>query len=452
MTTSDTAGPDGRRDGKPMAILLEPMITAFVGPNPPVAIRFWDGSTLGPDRARATLTIRSPRALRRILFVPGELGAARAYVAGELDLDGDVYAALAIRDNMAGGQDKEANVGLGRRGWLDLLRAARRSGVIGPPPARPPEEAHLHGRRHSKARDAAAIAHHYDVSNDFYRLVLGETMTYSCAHFDTPGASLEDAQRSKHDLVCQKLGLRPGARLLDVGCGWGTMAMHAARHYGARAVAITISERQAALAAQRVVDAGLGSQVEIRQQDYRDVDDGPYDAISSIGMFEHVGLSRLAEYLGDLYQLLRPKGRLLNHGISRPGPSGLARTSFINRYVFPDGELHEVGAVVSAAQEQHLEVRDVESLREHYARTLRKWVDNLESGWDRAVDLVGASRARIWRLYMAGSAVNFESGRTSIHQVLAVKDGPDGESGMPLTRAELLGLVSAAADVPARVS
>jgi cyclopropane-fatty-acyl-phospholipid synthase len=214
-------------------------------------------------------------------------------------------------------------------------------------------------------------------------------------------------------------------------------------------VGITISEPQAALAAERVADAGLASQVEIRQQDYRDVDDGPFDAIASIGMFEHVGLSRLAEYLGDLFRLLRPEGRLLNHGISRPGPSGLARASFINRYVFPDGELHEVGAVVSAAQAQHFEVRDVESLREHYARTLRKWVANLESGWDRAVDLVGASRARIWRLYMAGSALNFEAARTSIHQVLAVKDGPRGESGMPLTRAELLGLAPARAGSPA---
>ena len=433
-----------------MATVLEPMVRAFVGPNPPVTIRFWDGSTLGPAQARATLTIRSPRALRRILYAPGELGAARAYVAGELELEGDVYAALALRDALAN-KDEQAKVGLGMTGWLGLVRAGRRSGVIGRPPPPPPEEARLRGRLHSKERDAAAIAHHYDVSNEFYRLVLGETMTYSCAHFESPDQSLEDAQRSKHDLVCQKLGLRPGARLLDVGCGWGTMAMHAARHYGARAVGITISERQASLAAQRVAETGLESKVEIRRQDYRDVTDGPYDAISSIGMFEHVGLSRLAEYLGDLYRLLRPGGRLLNHGISRPGPSGLARTSFINRYVFPDGELHEVGAVVSAAQAQHFEVRDVESLREHYGKTLRRWVANLESGWDRAVELAGASRARVWRLYMAGSAINFEAARTSIHQVLAVKGGPGGESGMPLTRAELLGLVPAATRAPAGV-
>jgi len=454
-----TADPEGRppstnggrdRTGrKAMATILEPMITAFMGPNPPVRVRFWDGSTLGPEEAEATLIIRSPRAVRRIMYAPGELGAARAYVAGELDLEGDVYAALALRDALAG-PERQAKVGLGMRAWLDLLRAAGSSGAIGPPPALPPEEARLRGRRHSKERDAAAISHHYDVSNEFYRLVLGDSLTYSCAHFERPDATLEEAQRSKHDLVCQKLGLRPGARLLDVGCGWGTMAMHAARHYGAKAVGITISERQASLAAERVAEAGLASQVEIRRQDYRDVADGPYDAISSIGMFEHVGLSRLAEYLGDLYRLLRPEGRLLNHGISRPGPSGLARTSFINRYVFPDGELHEVGTVISAAQAQHFEVRDVESLREHYARTLRRWVVNLEAGWDRAVELVGSSRARIWRLYMAGSALNFEAARTSIHQVLAVKGGPRGESGMPLTRAELLGLVPAPA--PARAA
>jgi cyclopropane-fatty-acyl-phospholipid synthase len=433
-----------------MAAVLEPVVKAFVGPNPQATIRFWDGSTIGPDQARATLTIRSPRALRRILYAPGELGASRAYVAGEIDLDGDIYAALALRESLAA-PDNQVDVGLGWRGWLALARAARSSGAIGPPLAPPPEEARLRGRRHSKARDAAAISHHYDVSNDFYRLVLGETMTYSCAHFETPTASLDDAQRSKHDLVCQKLGLSPGARILDVGCGWGTLAMHAAEHYGARAVGITISERQADLATQRVAEAGLSSRVEIRMQDYRDVSDGPYDAIASIGMFEHVGLSRLAEYIGVLYRLLRPEGRLLNHGISRPGPSGLPRTSFINRYVFPDGELHEVGAVVSAAQAQHFEVRDVESLREHYARTLRRWVANLESGWDRAVDLVGPSRARIWRLYMAGAALNFEAARTSIHQVLAVKGGARGESGMPMTRAELLGLVRRPVSSPARV-
>jgi cyclopropane-fatty-acyl-phospholipid synthase len=314
---------------------------------------------------------------------------------------------------------------------------AKRLGVLGPPLPPPPEEARLRGRRHSKERDAAAVAHHYDVSNEFYRLVLGETMTYSCAYFTEDGTSLDDAQRAKYDLVCRKLGLQPGMRLLDVGCGWGGMAMHAAEHYGVRAVGVTLSRHQHDLASKRVAEAGLAEHVEIRFQDYRDVDDGPYDAVSSIGMFEHVGLARLRDYFDVLFKLLPPTGRLLNHAISRPwGRSRFDRHSFIERYVFPDGELHEVGSVVSAMQQQGFEVRDVHSLREHYAKTLRHWVANLEARWDEAVALAGAPRARVWRLYMAGSAVNFEEARTNVHQVLAVKPGPQGDSGMPLTRAD----------------
>jgi cyclopropane-fatty-acyl-phospholipid synthase len=228
-------------------------------------------------------------------------------------------------------------------------------------------------------------------------------------------------------------------RLLDVGCGWGGMVLHAAREHGVQAVGVTLSRQQHELAQKRIAEEGLTGQVEVRYQDYRDIADGPYDAISSIGMFEHVGLSRLHEYFIDLFGLLRPEGRLLNHAISRPpGPSVLDKHSFIERYVFPDGELHEVGTVVSAMQEDGFEVRDVESLREHYARTLRQWVNNLESNWDEAVAAVGEARARVWLLYMAGSAMNFQAGRTSIHQVLGVKSDASGRSGMPPTRAGLL--------------
>jgi cyclopropane-fatty-acyl-phospholipid synthase len=277
------------------------------------------------------------------------------------------------------------------------------------------------------------------VSNDFYRLVLGPTMTYSCGYWAEDGFSLDDAQEAKYELICRKLGLEEGMRLLDVGCGWGGMAMHAARHYGVNAVGVTVSRRQQELAAKRVAEAGLAEQVEIRLQDYRDLQDGPFDAISSIGMFEHVGLARLGEYFANLSDLLAPGGRLLNHGISRPaGRPRLDKRSFIERYVFPDGELHEVGTVVSAIQQQGLEVRDVESLREHYALTLRAWVDNLSENWDEAVALAGEARARIWKLYMAGSAINFEAGRTSIHQVLAVKMHADGTSEMALSRADWL--------------
>jgi cyclopropane-fatty-acyl-phospholipid synthase len=311
---------------------------------------------------------------------------------------------------------------------------ARVAGVEGlrPLPA-PPEEVRVHGRRHTKERDAAVIAHHYDVSNDFYRMVLGPSMTYSCAVFATPDTSLEDAQAAKYELVCRKLALKPGMRLLDVGCGWGGMAMHAAREHGVHAIGVTLSARQAELARDAVKQAGLDDRVEIRIQDYRDVLDGPFDAISSIGMFEHVGAAKLDEYFARCFALLRPGGRLLNHGIAkRPSRrAAFSHRSFIDRYVFPDGELHEVGSVVSRVQNANFEVRNVEGLREHYGQTLRHWVANLEANWDEAVRLVGPGRARVWRLYMAASAIGFEGARTQIHQVLAVRNHADGRSDMP---------------------
>jgi cyclopropane-fatty-acyl-phospholipid synthase len=415
----------------PVAETLRPLMAAVFGENLPLALEAWDGSRLGPADAPATIVVRSPRALRRLLYAPNELGLGRAYVAGDLDLEGDVFAALGSRE-LIGERDEHVELRLGRG---RALRAALRLGALGPPPAPPPEEARLRGSRHSKARDAAAVQHHYDVSNDFYRLVLGSTMTYSCAYFERADGDLDDAQCAKYDLVCRKLGLGPGMRLLDVGCGWGGMLMHAAEHYGVEAVGVTLSTRQHELAQERIADRGLSGRVQVRVQDYRDLSDGPYDAISSIGMFEHVGLERLSEYFGVLHGLLRERGRLLNHGISRPpGPAAIDPHSFIGRYVFPDGELHEIGSVVSAMQQQAFEVRDVHSLREHYALTLRAWVANLETHWDRAVELVGAGRARVWRLYMAGSALNFEAARTSIHQILGVKLGARGESDMPLRR------------------
>jgi cyclopropane-fatty-acyl-phospholipid synthase len=422
-----------------VASQLEALVRALAPGPLHVSIRAWDSSRLGPADAPATLVINSPRALRRLVWAPNELGLGRAYVAGELDIEGDVYAALSLRDAVAP-PDEPARVSGGR---LAAVGAARRLGALGPPLAPPREEARMSGRRHTKKRDAAAVAHHYDVGNDFYRLVLGPTLAYSCAYFERPDLGLDAAQVAKYELICRKLGLVEGMRLLDVGCGWGGMVIHAAQHHGVTAVGVTLSHAQQELAAKRVAEAGLQDKVEIRYQDYRDIDDGPYNAISSIGMFEHVGLERLAEYFNRLYALLRAEGRLLNHGISRPVGGGdqsrFDPNSFIGRYVFPDGELHEVGAVVTAMQEQEFEVRDVESLREHYARTLRQWVANLESNWEQAVALVGEPRARIWRLYMAGSALNFEAGRTSVHQVLAVRPRPAGESAMPLTRRTFLG-------------
>ena len=438
--------------GCPVADDLSLVARALLGEELPVAIRFWDGSHLGAASAAATLDVRSPLALRRILWSAGELGVVRAYVAGELDVEGDLYAVLSLRERLPR-----------RRGLPDLRlaaaalvaasRAAIRHGVLGPPPPPPPEEARLGGTRHSRARDAAAIAHHYDVSNDFYGLVLGDTMTYSCAAFLEPDLSLEEAQRAKLELVCRKLGLQPGMRLLDVGCGWGSMLLHAATHHGVHGVGITLSRSQAAFARAQVERAGLAGRIDIRVQDYRDLADGPFDAISSVGMFEHVGLDLLRAYFTRLRGLLRDEGRLLNHAIGRPAPGdrpAFGRRSFVERYVFPDGALHEVGRVVSAMQACGLEVRDVECLREHYARTLRTWVGNLERHWDDAARQVGAARARIWRLYMAGSALGFESNQITVDQVLGVATGPAGASGMPSSRSDLLGLPPMA--VPGRAS
>jgi len=403
---------------------LASLIESVLGRDLPVGFRAYDGSVLGPPDAPATIVVRTPDALRRIVTAPGELGFARAYVAGDLDLEGDVFAALALRDRLP-------EVKLTPK---QLVNAARELGLKNLRPlSPPPEEARLRGRKHSLARDRAPVRHHYDVSNDFYRLILGPSMTYSCAVFTDDDTSLEQAQTNKYELVARKLALAEGMRLLDVGCGWGGMVLHAARHHHVHAVGVTVSPRQVELAEKRVVEAGLAGQIDVRNQDYRRIDDGPYDAISSIGMFEHVGESRLVEYFQRLYALLRPGGRLLNHGISRPAgeKAAISRGGFVYRYVFPDGELHEVGRVVSIMQEAGFEVRHVESLREHYATTLRHWVTNLESNWDEAVRLVGEARARVWRLYMAGSAANFEAGRAQIHQVLGVK--PDGGvSGMPL--------------------
>jgi cyclopropane-fatty-acyl-phospholipid synthase len=419
------------------AQFMTPVLRHLIGDARSVAFTFWDGSGVGPQEAKVTLHVRSADALRRLLWAPGELGLARAYVSGDLEIRGDIFAALEMRNDMAA-PTEPLSLALRPRAWAELFGAARKLHALRPPPPRPPEEARFRGRRHSKGRDARAISHHYDVSNDFYRLFLRGSMTYSCAYFPRAGMSLDAAQDAKHELICRKLRLRPGSRLLDVGCGWGGMVMHAALHHGVSAVGITISEKQAELAAKRVAEAGVADLVEIRLQDYRDVADGPYEAISSIGMFEHVGLAQLEQYFFTLWTLLEPQGRLLNHAISRVDPSHGAfdKDSFVARYVFPDGELHEVGNVVTAMQSRGLEVRDVESLREHYGLTLREWVANLEDEWERAVELVGAARARIWRLYMAGAALAFENGRLSIHQVLAVKPRA-GESGMPRSRKEI---------------
>ncbi|MDQ1376188.1 MAG: cyclopropane-fatty-acyl-phospholipid synthase [Acidimicrobiaceae bacterium] len=426
------------------ASALAPLVHAVLGESLPVEVRFWDGSHVGAADGPATIVLRSPAALRHILWSPNEVGFARAFITGEAEVEGDLLEAIRAVFRAA-----PQDLLIGTRTVARTLAAAVRLGVLGPPPPRPVEEARLRGGRHSRERDAAAISHHYDVGNDFYRLVLGESMTYSCARFVSADTTLEAAQAAKYDLICRKLGLQEGMRLLDVGCGWGGMAMHAAANYRVGAVGITLSEQQYDLARKRVAEAGLSDWVEIRLQDYRDVGGGGglagrargaerFDAISSIGMFEHVGKEQMAAYFSALAGVLVPGGRLLNHAISTPNGASFDRRSFTARYVFPDGELEDVADVVSAMEAVSLEVRDVESLREHYALTLRQWVINLDQNWDQAVALVGIVRARIWQLYMAAAVVGFELNETAIHQVLGVKTMDDGSSGMPLTRADMI--------------
>ncbi|MEU1037422.1 cyclopropane-fatty-acyl-phospholipid synthase family protein [Streptomyces sp. NPDC005907] len=418
------------------ALRLESLFEQLLGAPLPMRMRAWDGSEAGPPGG-PTLVIRNRRALRRLIWKPGELGLARAWVAGDLGVEGDLYAALRAMAGLVWERSAGAR-GLGEALRDPDVRAAvrgllRMGGPLGPP-APPAEEVRRRRRLHTRRSDKRAVSHHYDVGNDFYEIVLGPSMVYSCAYWEDAG-TLEDAQRDKLELVCRKLDLRPGGRLLDVGCGWGSMAIHAAREHGVSVVGVTLSQEQAAYARKRVADEGLTDRVEIRVQDYRDVTDGPYDAISSIGMAEHVGAERYLEYARVLHALLKPGGRLLNHQIARRPANDESKhraDEFIDAYVFPDGELAPVGTTVTQLERAGFEVRDVESLREHYALTLRQWVASLEAQWASAVRLTGPGRARVWRLYMAASALAFERNRIGVNQVLAVRTPVRGTSGMPL--------------------
>ncbi|MBZ9643096.1 class I SAM-dependent methyltransferase [Streptomyces sp. PSKA30] len=416
---------------------LKGLLEQVLGTPIPVRIRAWDGTQAGPPGA-PVIVVRNRRALRRLLWKPGELGLARAWVAGDVDVDGDLYTALGLLAGLIWERDEDA------RGLREALREPEARAAVrglvrlaGPalPPAPPREEVRRRRHLHTRRSDRRAISHHYDVGNDFYELVLGPSMVYSCAYWEDAGSTLEQAQRDKLELICRKLALKPGQRLLDVGCGWGSMAIHAAREHDVSVLGITLSQEQAAYARKRVADEGLTDMVEIRVQDYRDVGDGPYDAISSIGMAEHVGAQRYLEYADVLHRLLKPGGRLLNHQIARR-PQREESTyhvdEFIDSYVFPDGELQPIGSTVTQLERAGFEVRDVESIREHYALTLRRWVANLEADWTRAVKLTSPGRARVWQLYMAASALSFERNRIGVNQVLAVRTPESGASGMPL--------------------
>lgn len=424
-------GIEQRRGTTSVAEGMRPLVDALVASDANVDIAFWDGSTITRGTPVGTLNLRSPRAIQHITWAPRGLGVARAYVSGDLDVTGDT---IAVVEQLRSSSPQQRNLS---RVLPGIIRALRPLGL----PRGRPEVPDIEFRParlgvHTPWRDAAAISHHYDVSNDFYAVVLGPSMTYSCAYFASPGMDLADAQTAKHELICAKLGLgdRPGMRLLDVGCGWGSMAIHAAAEHGAHVVGITISKEQAQRARERVAAAGQADRVEIRLQDYRDINGERFDAISSIGMSEHVGRANLTRYFTLLRQSLAPHGRLLNHAISSVGGSRLPKNGFMYRYVFPDGELIDLGNTIHAMQEAGFEVRDVQSLREHYLQTLRHWVANLEHNWDDAVGLVGAERARTWRLYMAASAVGFSDAGINLHQVLGVVNASDGSSAMPAVR------------------
>jgi len=427
------------------------LVASLYGGTPPFRVEAYDGSSVpaSPTSPVSDVTLRVLRrdALSRVLRRPGELGLARAFVAGDVDVDGDL-------DGLFELEVPRVRKML-RPDTLRWLFGEVGTSVLGR--LEPPEiEVRPRGALHSRSRDHAAVTHHYDVSNRFYEMILGPSMTYSCAVFTSPHDTLEIAQQRKVDLIARKLALREGERLLDIGSGWGTMAVHAAKNYGARVVGVTLSRPQQRYATERAQREGVSHLVEFRVQDYRDVRDGPFDAVSSIGMSEHVGRRALATYTQQIFDLVRPGGRFLNHAIGRPirnneepEPSRVSETwrqlqiafglrgpsriysPFIERYVFPDGELHDVGTMVSFFQAHGFEVRHLESLREHYALTLRQWVANLVKRFDEAVDEVGEQRARVWRLYMTGSAVGFERHNLEIHQILAVR--PDhGRSGVEL--------------------
>jgi cyclopropane-fatty-acyl-phospholipid synthase len=414
-----------RRAGAGVAQRVLDLARAATGQLPAVRLRAWDGSEAGPDDA-PTLVLPDRGVLRRLLWQPNELGLARAYATGEIDVDGDLGEALRrVRAEVAGVRRTPWRV----RAAVGVRAAALglRQGMLGRPPARPSTEAALTGGRHTRRRDRAAVAFHYDLSNEFYRLVLDPSMAYSCAYWPDDGADdavvdLAGAQRAKLDLICAKLRLRPGDRLLDVGCGWGSLACHAARHHGARTTAVTVSRQQHDFVAARIAAEGLGDLVDLQLRDYRDLAGGDYDAVAVVEMGEHVGATGYPAFAAGLRGLVRAGGRILVQQMSR-GPHRPGGGAFIEAYIAPDMHMRPLGATVSLLEEAGLEVLGVEAMREHYVRTIRLWSANLEQRWAAAVDLVGIERARIWRLYLAGGAQAFEDGRMGVDQILAVRPG-----------------------------
>ncbi|MFE5620579.1 class I SAM-dependent methyltransferase [Streptomyces virginiae] len=397
----------------------------------PVRVRAWDGSQAGPANA-PLITLRSPQALRRLLWQPHELGLAEAYITGDLDVDGDLAEALSragssVRDRPA---TRPRPAGMAAAATLALGL-----GAAGPPPRRPDGRARLTGPLHSASRDRAAISHHYDLSNEFYALLLDESMAYSCAYWtrpDDPAYTLADAQRDKLELICRKLGLRAGDRLLDVGCGWGSLTVHAARAHKVRVTAVTLSAAQRDFVAERAVREGVADLVDVRLRHWRHIDGGGYDAAAAIEMGEHVGDVEYPAFAAKLHDALRPEGRLLiqqmSRGIHAPGGG-----AFIETYIAPDMHMRPVGRTVDLLETAGLEVRSTESLREHYAATIDAWRATLEHHWGDVEDLVGETTGRVWRLYLAGASLAFSERRMGVDQILAVRPTREGSSAMPAT-------------------
>jgi cyclopropane-fatty-acyl-phospholipid synthase len=429
MTTTQSR-PDGATTHLGgVAARLESALRPFVGGDLPVRLRAWDGSEAGPAGA-PLVELRTPDAVRRLLWHPGELGAAQAYVTGEIEVHHDLDDALthvwsvAAERGLSGVRPSPA-------AFAHALRTALGVGAVRRAPALPASQARVRGRLHSKLRDRRAISHHYDLSNEFYSLILEPQMAYSSAYFrsEDPSYSLEDAQRDKLDLVCTNLGLEPGMRFLDIGCGWGSLSLHAAEHFGAEVTGVTIAAEQKKFIDQRIRERGLGDRVEIRLQDYREIPEvatgGAFDAVGSLEMGEHVGEQNYGTYAQVLHDAVRPGGRVLIQQMSRAGgrqghPGG---GPFIESFIAPDMHMRPVGETVAFLERGGLEVRDVHAMREHYVRTVDGWLASFEANLPRLTELVGEEVVRVWRLYLVGGSMAFRDGRMGVDQILMVRPG-----------------------------
>jgi cyclopropane-fatty-acyl-phospholipid synthase len=401
-------------------------------------IRLWDGRRWPDETPRqATIVLNHPGALKAMFQAGTETGLAESYIYGDFDVEGDFEAAFELPEALqksAGSLEWKLRAA---RAFLSLPGGSRR-----PNASRGP--ARLSGKRHTKERDRQAISYHYDVSNEFYTLWLDRRMVYSCAYFTSDEDDLDNAQLHKLEYICRKLRLRPGQKFLDIGCGWGGLIMHAARNFGVDATGITLSGAQAELAGRRIAEAGLSERCRVLLCDYREMDGAEkYDAISSVGMFEHVGEKRLAEYFAIAMRLLKPCGVFLNHGIAERTGEKSEGPSFSNTYIFPDGELVPLNTTLRTAEEAGFEVRDVESLREHYARTTRLWAERLNERHGQVLRYVDEPTYRVWHLLMRGSVHGFGTGSFNLYQSLLCKTGQCGVSGLPLTRADWYGMLAA---------